>query len=106
VFLYKEMGDKLSTYETRDAPDIRPDNPAFLISGRIPDSPAGFPVRPDTRLMLKKIHTKIDLVTRSCLQSVCSLDRNNTGTISSMFHTQYTPDFIVAEYYGLRNTTF
>jgi hypothetical protein len=33
-----------------------------------------------------------------------SLDRNNT--IESMFRTQYTPDFLVAEYYGLRKTTY
>jgi hypothetical protein len=31
-----------------------------------------------------------------------STDRNNT--ISSMFRTQYTPDFFVAEHCGLRNT--
>jgi hypothetical protein len=33
-----------------------------------------------------------------------SLDRNNT--IASLFRTQYTPDFLKAEYYGLRNTIF
>jgi hypothetical protein len=33
-----------------------------------------------------------------------SLDRNNT--IASLFLTQYTPDFLVAKYYGLRNTIF
>jgi hypothetical protein len=33
-----------------------------------------------------------------------SLDRNNT--IASLFRTQYTPDFLIAEYYGLRNTIF
>jgi hypothetical protein len=35
---------------TRDAPDIRPDNPAFLypVSGQIQDCPAGYPVTPDT----------------------------------------------------------
>jgi hypothetical protein len=33
-----------------------------------------------------------------------SLDRNNT--IALLFHTQYTPDFFIAEYYGLRNTIF
>jgi hypothetical protein len=32
------------------------------------------------------------------------LDRNNT--IASLFRTQYTPDFLKAEYYGLRNTIF
>jgi hypothetical protein len=32
------------------------------------------------------------------------LDRNNT--IASLFRTQYTPDFLIAEYYGLRNTIF
>jgi hypothetical protein len=31
-----------------------------------------------------------------------SLDRNNT--VASLFRTQYTPDFLIAEYYGLRNT--
>jgi hypothetical protein len=35
-----------------------------------------------------------------------SLDRNNTGTIASLFRTQYTPNFLIAEYYGLRNTIF
>jgi hypothetical protein len=33
-----------------------------------------------------------------------SLVRNNT--IASLFRTQYTPDFFIAEYYGLRNTIF
>jgi hypothetical protein len=33
-----------------------------------------------------------------------SLDRNNT--IALLFRTQYTPDFLIAEYYGLRNTIF
>jgi hypothetical protein len=33
-----------------------------------------------------------------------SLDRSNT--IASLFRTQYTPDFFIAEYYGLRNTIF
>jgi hypothetical protein len=35
-----------------------------------------------------------------------SLDRNNT--IGSLFRTQYTPepDFLIAVYYGLRNTIF
>jgi hypothetical protein len=33
-----------------------------------------------------------------------SLDRNNT--IASLFRTQYTPDFLIAEYCGLRNTIF
>jgi hypothetical protein len=33
-----------------------------------------------------------------------SLDRNNT--IASLFRTQYTPDFLMAEYQGLRNTIF
>jgi hypothetical protein len=33
-----------------------------------------------------------------------SLDRNNT--IASLFRIQYTPDFLKAEYYGLRNTIF
>jgi hypothetical protein len=33
-----------------------------------------------------------------------SLDRNNI--IASLFRTQYTPDFLIAEYYGLRNTIF
>jgi hypothetical protein len=32
-----------------------------------------------------------------------SLDRNNI--IFSMFHTQYTPYFFVADHYGWRNTT-
>jgi hypothetical protein len=32
-----------------------------------------------------------------------SVERNNT--MSSMFRTQYTPEFFVAEYYGLRNTS-
>jgi hypothetical protein len=32
-----------------------------------------------------------------------SLDRNNTT--ASLFGPQYTPDFLIAEYYGLRNTT-
>jgi hypothetical protein len=34
----------------RDAPDIRPDNLDFFISGIRPDTrlPAGYPVRPDT----------------------------------------------------------
>jgi hypothetical protein len=44
-----------------------------------------------------------------------SLDRNNTiaslfrfrnNTIASLFRTQYTPNFLIAEYYGLRNTIF
>jgi hypothetical protein len=33
-----------------------------------------------------------------------SLDRNNA--IASLFRTQYTLDFLIAEYYGLRNTIF
>jgi hypothetical protein len=33
-----------------------------------------------------------------------SLDRNNI--IASLFRTQYTPDFLIAEYNGLRNTIF
>jgi hypothetical protein len=33
-----------------------------------------------------------------------SLDKDNT--IASLFRTQYTPDFLIAEYYGLRNTIF
>jgi hypothetical protein len=33
-----------------------------------------------------------------------SLDRNNT--IASLFRTQYTPDFLIAEYHSLRNTIF
>jgi hypothetical protein len=33
-----------------------------------------------------------------------SLDRNKT--IASLFRTQCTPDFLLAEYYGLRNTIF
>jgi hypothetical protein len=33
-----------------------------------------------------------------------SLDGNNT--IASLFRTQYTPDFLIAEYYVLRNTIF
>jgi hypothetical protein len=33
-----------------------------------------------------------------------SLDRNNT--IVSLFRTQYTSDFSIAVYYGLRNTIF
>jgi hypothetical protein len=33
-----------------------------------------------------------------------SLDRNNI--IASLFRTQYSPDFLKAEYYGLRNTIF
>jgi hypothetical protein len=33
-----------------------------------------------------------------------SLDRNNTT--ASLFRAQYTPDFLIAEYYGLRNTNF
>jgi hypothetical protein len=33
-----------------------------------------------------------------------SLDRNNT--IASLFRTQYTPDFLIAENYGLQNTIF
>jgi hypothetical protein len=33
-----------------------------------------------------------------------SLGRNNT--IASLFRTEYTPDFLIAEYYGLRNTIF
>jgi hypothetical protein len=37
-------------------------------------------------------------------QSKYSLDRNST--IASLFRTQYTPDFLIAEYYGLRNTIF
>jgi hypothetical protein len=40
------------TTNSGDAPDIRPDNPAFFdiryLSGRIPDFTAGYPVRPDT----------------------------------------------------------
>jgi hypothetical protein len=38
------------------------------------------------------------------LLSKYSLDRNNT--IVSLFRTQYTPDFLIAEYYGLRNIIF
>jgi hypothetical protein len=37
-------------------------------------------------------------------QSKYSLDRNNT--IASLFLTQCTPGFVIAEYYGLRNTIF
>jgi hypothetical protein len=33
-----------------------------------------------------------------------SFDRNNA--IASLFRTQYTPDFLIAEYYVLRNTIF
>jgi hypothetical protein len=33
-----------------------------------------------------------------------SLYRNNA--IASLFRTQYTPDFLIAESYGLRNTIF
>jgi hypothetical protein len=33
-----------------------------------------------------------------------SLDRNNI--IASPFRTQHTPDFLIAEYYGLQNTVF
>jgi hypothetical protein len=33
-----------------------------------------------------------------------SLDRNNT--FASLFRTQYTLDFLIAEYYGLPNTIF
>jgi hypothetical protein len=33
-----------------------------------------------------------------------SLDRNNA--IALLFRTQCTPDFLIAEYYGLRNTIF
>jgi hypothetical protein len=33
-----------------------------------------------------------------------SLDRHNT--IDSLFRTQYTPDFLIAENYSLRNTIF
>jgi hypothetical protein len=33
-----------------------------------------------------------------------SLDKNNT--IDSLFRTQYTPYFLIAEYYGLQNTSF
>jgi hypothetical protein len=33
-----------------------------------------------------------------------SLDRNIT--IASLFHTQFTPDVLVAEHFGLRNTNF
>jgi hypothetical protein len=36
--------------------------------------------------------------------SIYYLDRNNS--IASLFRTQYTPDFLVAEYYGLQNTIF
>jgi hypothetical protein len=35
-------------------------------------------------------------------RSEYSLDRNNTS--ASLFRTQYTLDFLIAEYYGLRNT--
>jgi hypothetical protein len=38
------------------------------------------------------------------LLSKYSLDRNNIN--SSLFRTQYTPNFLIAEYYGLRNTIF
>jgi hypothetical protein len=41
---------------------------------------------------------------RIMLLSKYSLDRNNT--IASLFRTQYTPDFLIAEYYGLRDTIF
>jgi hypothetical protein len=33
-----------------------------------------------------------------------SLDKDNT--IDSLFRAQYTPDFLIAEYYGLQNTIF
>jgi hypothetical protein len=33
-----------------------------------------------------------------------SLDRNNY--IASLVRTQYTPDFLIGEYYGLRDTIF
>jgi hypothetical protein len=33
-----------------------------------------------------------------------SLERNKI--IASLFRTLYTPDFLIAEYYGLRNTVF
>jgi hypothetical protein len=33
-----------------------------------------------------------------------SLDRNNT--IVSLFRTQFTPDFLILEYYCLRDTIF
>jgi hypothetical protein len=33
-----------------------------------------------------------------------SLDKNNS--IASLFRTQYTPDFLKADYYALRNTIF
>jgi hypothetical protein len=33
-----------------------------------------------------------------------SLDRNNTK--ASLFRTQYTPDFLIADYYGFRDTIF
>jgi hypothetical protein len=33
-----------------------------------------------------------------------SLDRNNT--IALLLRTQYSPDFLIAEYYGFRNTIF
>jgi hypothetical protein len=33
-----------------------------------------------------------------------SLDRNNT--IASLFRSQYIPNFLISEYYGLRNTIF
>jgi hypothetical protein len=38
------------------------------------------------------------------LTSKYSVDRNNT--IASLYRTQYIPDFLIAEYYGLRNTIF
>jgi hypothetical protein len=37
------------------------------------------------------------------LLSKYSLDRNNT--IASLFRIQYTPDFLIAEYFGLRRVT-
>ena len=41
---------------TRDAPDIRPDNPAFFISGIRPDT--GYGNRISGQISYKKIHLK------------------------------------------------
>jgi hypothetical protein len=50
----------------------------------------------------KEIGATIKIGKKVIFLSKYSLDRNND--IFSMFRTQYTPDFFIADHYGLRNT--
>jgi hypothetical protein len=91
-------------------------NPAFNDTvNPLPRSHQGELLRPPENSVLqtivfrnKEIKSGINCV-RSIDKKVMflskySLDRNNT--IASLFRTQYTPHFLIAEYYGLRNTIF